>query len=163
MANVYIALGSNIGDRVGFLTEAIRKIKKIGEVRSVSSLYESEPMGFEAETKFLNAVLELETTMDPLELLKKLKNIEEESGRKEKSSNQNYTSRELDLDIILYDRQIILSKDLVIPHPEYTRRRFVLEPFVEIARDCIDPISQLKMKTILEQCEDKSELICLKM
>ncbi len=159
MAKVYVALGSNIEPRVDFLKRGVAAIDKLGKVIKVSSLYESEPLGFEAEVNFLNAVLELETKLNPLELLIQLKNIEEACGRKVKSKNGEYESRELDLDIILYDKQIIISDELLIPHPHFTKRKFVLEPLNEIASGVVDPVSQLNIEVLLKNTQDKSVLL----
>jgi len=159
MAKVYVGLGSNIEPRVEFLKKGVAAIKKLGKVITVSSLYESEPLGFEAEVNFLNAVLELQTKLTPLELLNQLKEIEEACGRKEKSKDGEYASRELDLDIILYDKQIIITDELVIPHPHFTKRKFVLEPLSEIASGAIDPVSQLNIEVLLLNTQDKSILV----
>lgn len=159
MAKVYVGLGSNIEPRVDFLKKGVTSINKLGKVVTVSSLYESEPLGFVAEVNFLNAVLELETKLSPLELLLQLKKIEESCGRKEKSKNGEYASRELDLDIILYDKQIIITDELLIPHPHFTNRKFVLEPLNEIGSSVVDPVSQLSIAVLLSNTKDKSVLV----
>lgn len=158
MAKTFIGLGSNIEPRVDFLKQGVAEIKKLGEVQVVSSLYESEPLGFDAEVNFLNAVLELHTNLSPLELLIHLKEIERTCGRKVKSENGEYESRELDLDLILYDKQIIITPELIIPHPHFTKRKFVLEPLNEIASQVVDPVSQLKIEELLCNTQDKSVL-----
>ena len=157
MAKAFIALGTNIEPRVSFLKQGIRAISKLGDVVKVSSLYESEPMGFEADVFFLNAVLGLDTQLYPLQLLHALKNIEKESGRKEKVEG-HYQSRELDLDIIMYERQIIITDELIIPHPEFSKRKFVLQPLDEIAPTAVDPVSQMAVCDLLLLTEDKSKL-----
>lgn len=156
---MFIGLGSNIEPRVDFLKKGVAAIKKLGKVVRVSSLYESEPLGFDAEVNFLNAVLELETKLTPIDLLYQLKEIENICGRKEKSENEKYESRELDLDVILYDKQIIITPELIIPHPHFTKRKFVLEPFNEIASEVIDPVSQLNINYLLLNTQDKSVLL----
>jgi 2-amino-4-hydroxy-6-hydroxymethyldihydropteridine diphosphokinase len=142
---IFIALGSNIEPRLEFIEKAIVEIQDFAELVNSSSIIETEPMGFEAETNFLNAVVEIKTDLNPRTLLLKLQEIEKKLGRKVKSQNKNYKSRTIDLDILYYGKQIIVSPELTIPHPEIFNRDFVLIPLREIAGDFLDP---LRMKSL---------------
>jgi 2-amino-4-hydroxy-6-hydroxymethyldihydropteridine diphosphokinase len=137
---VFIALGSNIEPRMEFILKAIAEIQTRAELVRTSSIIETEPMGFEAETNFLNAVIEIKTELTPRELLLYLKEIELSLGRSTKSAYKNYTSRTIDLDILYYGQQILVSPELIIPHPEIFKRDFVLIPLREIAGDFVDPL-----------------------
>jgi 2-amino-4-hydroxy-6-hydroxymethyldihydropteridine diphosphokinase len=137
---VFIALGSNIEPRKDFMDKAIAAIQTFGELVNASSIIETEPFGFESETNFLNAVIEIKTDLSPRALLLKLQEIEKKLGRKSKSQNKNYSSRTIDLDILYYGKQILVSPELTIPHPEIFNRDFVLIPLQEIAGDFVDPL-----------------------
>ena len=137
---VFIALGSNIEPRKDFMDKAIAAIQTFGELINASSIIETEPFGFESETNFLNAVIEIKTDLSPRALLLNLQEIEKKLGRKSKSQNKNYSSRTIDLDILYYGKQILVSPELTIPHPEIFNRDFVLIPLQEIAGDFVDPL-----------------------
>ncbi len=143
--NIFIALGSNIEPRKDYLLQAIEQIKAFAEVLQISSFIETEPMGFEADMYFINAVIEIQTELKPMQLLTNLKDIEIALGRKSKSKNKQYSSRTIDLDILYYNQTVITSPHLTIPHPEIYNRDFVTKPLAEIANEFIDP---LQMKTI---------------
>ena len=128
---VYIALGSNIGDKSKNLSSAIEEIKTlIGEVTEVSSFFENEPQGFESNNIFVNACLICKTNLNPLATLKELKKIEKKMGRKK--TNGVYEDRIIDLDIIFYDQLVFNSEKLTIPHKEYKKRNFILIPLAEL-------------------------------
>jgi 2-amino-4-hydroxy-6-hydroxymethyldihydropteridine diphosphokinase len=128
---VYIALGSNIGDKSKNLSSAIEEINTlIGEVTEISSFFENEPQGFESNNIFLNACLICKTNLDPLNTLKELKKIEKKMGRKK--TNGVYEDRIIDLDIIFYDQLVFNSEKLTIPHKEYKNRNFILIPLAEL-------------------------------
>lgn len=135
----FIGIGSNLGDRKANFLDALQQISRIKDTRLLkqSSLYESEPHG-DAKTWFVNAVVEVETALLPEALLKKLLEIETAMGRK-RVSGKRWGSRIIDLDLILYNNQIIDKKNLTIPHPEMTNRRFVLIPLSELAPQFIHP------------------------
>jgi 2-amino-4-hydroxy-6-hydroxymethyldihydropteridine diphosphokinase len=137
---VFIALGSNIEPRKDFMDKAIAAIQTFGELVNASSIIETEPFGFESETNFLNAVIEIKTDLSPRSLLLKLQEIEKKLGRKSKSQNKNYSSRTIDLDILYFGKQILVSPKLTIPHTEIFNRDFVLIPLKEIAGDFVDPL-----------------------
>ena len=129
---VYIALGSNIGDKSKNLSRAIEEINTlIGEVTEVSSFFENEPQGFKSDNIFVNACLICKTNLNPLATLKELKNIEKKMGRKK--TNEVYKDRIIDLDIIFFDKLIYKSDKLTIPHKEYKNRSFVLIPLKELS------------------------------
>jgi len=129
---VYIALGSNIGDKSKNLVRAIEEINTlIGEVTEVSSFFENEPQGFKSDNIFVNACIICKTNLNPLATLKELKNIEKKMGRKK--TKEVYKDRIIDLDIIFFDKLIYKSEKLTIPHKEYKNRSFVLIPLKELS------------------------------
>ena len=150
MALVYLGLGTNLGDKERNLNEAILKIsQEIGEIICRSSFYTSKPWGFESENDFLNAVILAETNLLPLELLTRTQEIELELGRTTKSAN-GYSDRMIDIDILLYDMEVIDTPGLKIPHPLIAERDFVYIPLLEIAPDLLHPISGSKIADILK-------------
>ena len=129
----YIGIGSNLGDRKANQREAVDHIGHLPKTRlaRASSFYESEPHG-DAKTWFVNSVVEIQTDLAPNELLRRLKAIEETMGRK-RVKGKRWGSRIIDLDILLYDQEIVRTRNLKIPHPEMHKRRFVLLPLCELA------------------------------
>jgi 2-amino-4-hydroxy-6-hydroxymethyldihydropteridine diphosphokinase len=128
----YLALGTNLGDKRLNLLIAIAGIAgKIGVLSAISSVYETEPWGFESRNSFLNMVVCVETELSPLELLKATQEIEKKMGRTEKTGAV-YKDRIIDIDIILYGDLTYQSEELTLPHPLYKQRAFVLEPLKEI-------------------------------
>lgn len=154
---VYIALGSNKGNKLQNLQLAVDLVfAKIGVVQKISKVYEAPAMGFEGDD-FYNACIKAETELKPKKLLKELKQIEKELGRSTKKTD-TYHSREIDLDILFYDDEIIEEKSLVIPHPELHRRKFVLQPMCDIAKD-LEHVKRAKsISVLLEECEDTSSI-----
>ena len=131
---VYLGLGSNLGDCRKNLERAIRMIgDKVGRVLRQSSFIETEPWGFESEHKFMNAVILCETIKTPRELLLLTQQIERDMGRKKKSVSGGYADRTIDIDILLYDDLTIDEPDLKIPHPLMHERDFVMIPLNEIS------------------------------
>jgi 2-amino-4-hydroxy-6-hydroxymethyldihydropteridine diphosphokinase len=145
---VFIALGSNIEPRKDFIEKAIAAIQTFSELIKTSSIIETEPFGFESETNFLNAVIEIQTNLTPRALLLKVQEIEKKLGRIAKSQNKNYSSRTIDLDILYFGKQILVSPELTIPHPEIFNRDFVLIPLQEIAGDFVDPLRMRKINLL---------------
>ena len=128
---VYIAIGSNIGDKTKNLKTAIEEIDiLIGQVTEVSSFFENEPQGFKSDNIFVNACIICKTNLNPLATLKELKKIEKKMGRKK--TNGVYEDRIIDLDIIFYDQLVFNSEKLTIPHKEYKKRNFILIPLAEL-------------------------------
>lgn len=149
----YLSLGSNQGDRAAHLNEALARLEGSGHVRVTrrSSLYETAPIGMTAQPWFLNLVAEVDTALDPVELLDLALAVERQLGR---IRTQRWGPRTVDIDILLYDGQEVNTKVLVIPHPEMTRRRFVLEPLVEIAPDAALPDGR-RLATFLPSVRDQ--------
>jgi 2-amino-4-hydroxy-6-hydroxymethyldihydropteridine diphosphokinase len=131
MAEAWIGLGSNLGDRRGHLRAALDGLAGLGRVRAVSALYETEPVGLRAQPHFLNAVALLETGLPPRPLLAGLLAIEARLGRVR--TEERNSPRTLDLDLLLYGDAIIREPDLEVPHPRLHERRFVLEPLAALA------------------------------
>jgi len=134
---VYLALGSNLGDKERHLTTAIRLInERVGEVVRQSSFIETEPWGYESVNQFLNAVILCQTDKSPREVLELTQEIERQMGRHKivncKLSNRQYSDRPIDIDILLYDDLTVDEPDLKIPHPLMRQRDFVMIPLKEI-------------------------------
>ncbi len=160
---VYLLLGGNIHPRKAYLKKAIKLIgKEIGVVRKVSSVYESEPWGFDATVPFLNLVAVVETPLGPLVLLKKTQEIEQRSGRLEKSENGHYASRTLDIDILFLDEEVVSLPELTLPHPRMAERRFALVPLAEVAPEKNHPVLGKSCLQLLRDCEDKGKVWKLK-
>jgi 2-amino-4-hydroxy-6-hydroxymethyldihydropteridine diphosphokinase len=157
MNKVFLGIGTNLGDRKSNLREAIEKIKvHIGRVLNSSSVYETAPWGFDAENDFLNMVICVETSLSPPELLKKIIVIESMLGRDR--DQDRYSSRVIDIDILLYDDLVMNEKGLKIPHRLMHERKFVLVPFCELAPDLIHPIFRKSMSVLLDECRDRSKI-----
>ena len=153
---VFIGIGSNLGDSKKNCISSIKHIQEFANIRNVSSLYETEPIGKVDQPDFINCVIEIETELDPYELLTRLQSIENKLGR---VREQRWGARTIDLDIIFYDDLIIDTGGLKIPHPEAHNRRFVLEPLREIAPDLIHPEAKLNISEILAGLENYSKVI----
>jgi 2-amino-4-hydroxy-6-hydroxymethyldihydropteridine diphosphokinase len=145
-----IGVGSNIGLAVQNCKKAIELINKSESVNvtAQSSLYESQPVGKKNQAWFVNATIELYTKLGPEELLQLLLNIEQEFGRIRK---EKWGARIIDLDILDFEGLIIDSKTLTLPHPEMTKRRFVLEPLSEIAGETIHPLEKKMISDLLKE------------
>lgn len=158
MEEVIIGFGSNLGDRIKNIRQAINMIQEsLGEVKQISSFYESEPWGFESQEIFVNGVLIINTLLSPEQLLKGLKKIEQNLGRKEKTL-EAYNDREIDLDILYFGDKVISLHCLDIPHPHIYKRRFVLEPIFEIAPNFVDVRVSKTITELLNACTDASVL-----
>lgn len=140
MAIIYLGLGTNIGNkRRNLITAAALLAERVGDVLALSGFYETEPWGFESNNWFLNAAVKLNTDYSPQELLIVTQQIEKELGRTEKS-NGTYHDRMIDIDILLYDDEVLQTPELVLPHPLMHERKFVMEPLAEIAPFVQHPI-----------------------
>ncbi|HET9699099.1 MAG TPA: 2-amino-4-hydroxy-6-hydroxymethyldihydropteridine diphosphokinase [Terriglobales bacterium] len=142
----YISMGSNIGNREGNLRAAIERLRELGNVTAISSLYETEPVEFTEQPWFLNCVVALETERTPRELLEGMLEMERAMGRERV---QPKGPRVIDLDIVLFGEQIVEEPQLEIPHPAMHLRRFVLEPLAEIAPEAKHPRLNQKARQIL--------------
>ena len=151
--SVFIALGSNIGDRMRALKEAIDLLPPDIMPTSFSKVYETPPWGYEDQSSFLNQVIKTQTHLSPCEVLKRLKEIERELGRQ---PIFRYGPRLIDLDILFYDEMEYKSEKLTIPHPEIANRAFVLVPLMEIAPNYIHPVTHKKIIDMAAQIETGS-------
>jgi 2-amino-4-hydroxy-6-hydroxymethyldihydropteridine diphosphokinase len=152
---VYIALGSNKGNKLQYLQSGINAIfEKVGLVDKISKVYKTPALGFEG-ADFYNTCIKVETQLKPNALLKGLQDIEKGLGRSTKKTDK-YESREIDLDILFYDADIINEKSLVVPHPELHKRRFVLQPLHHIAKELQHPLLHKPISELLKDCEDDS-------
>ena len=151
----YLSIGTNEGDKLANIQNAINLIAdKIGAVQKISSVYKTPSLGFDGGD-FFNICIKISTFLPPESLIKKLLYIEKELGRVRKNNN-DYSDRIIDLDIILFDDEIIFSKNLIVPHPRMLERKFVLVPLVEIARNIIHPIEKKHLYICLKNCSDTS-------
>jgi 2-amino-4-hydroxy-6-hydroxymethyldihydropteridine diphosphokinase len=152
MNEAYLLTGGNIGVRSDYLARAKEAIKKkCGDVLQVSSIYETAAWGMENQEAFLNQVLEIETNLNPDELLQSILQIEEGLGRKRELK---YGPRTIDIDILFFNDQVIDQEGLKIPHPQLQNRRFVLVPLDEIASNKIHPIFKKTISQLLAECPD---------
>lgn len=133
MHDLYLSLGTNLGNRKGNIREAIQKIEEqVGAVVRQSALYETKPWGFSSPNDFINACVKVSTSLSPRQVLEATQRIERELGRTLKSVNGEYHDRIIDIDILLYDDLHINEPDLHIPHPLMEEREFVMAPLKEI-------------------------------
>ena len=148
MKTAYLGLGSNLGNREQHIGTALAKLAAPGlRVARVSSLYETEPVGFTAQRWFLNLVAEIETELFPMQLLSRIANIEQALGRVRTVKNG---PRTLDIDILLYGRAVVRTAKLEIPHPRMAERRFVLAPLAELAPDLRHPVTHQSIRAMLD-------------
>lgn len=156
MATVYLALGSNIGNRAENLRKATALLGESGvSIQKMSSIYETEPLDYLDQDWFLNAALEAETDLEPHALLKVMRGIEAAMGSRKAFSKG---PRLIDLDVLLYGNECIATPELQIPHPRMLSRRFVLVPLAEIAPNLRHPSWPASAKQMLERCSDASEI-----
>ena len=154
---IYLSLGSNQGNKLENLQKSIELIaKKLGAVLRIASIYKTPALGFKGD-EFLNTCIKVSTYLPPETLLKRILSIEENLGRVRTDTN-SYTNRTIDIDILLFDDEIIFSKELIVPHPRMLDRKFVLTPLAEIAPNAIHPIEKKHLIHCLEKCTDTSEI-----
>ena len=156
MSKAYISLGANEGKRLENIQEAVTRIQnKIGNLIALSSLYQTPSLGFDGPD-FLNACIEIDTSLNPLDVLDKLLDIERAMGR-EPSPEKGYQSRPIDLDLLFYEEQIINTLDLILPHPRIAQRNFVLYPLNEINPELVHPVLKKNIIDLLSISPDKTK------
>ena len=163
MKKVFLLLGSNQGNRRNYISRALEMISEhAGTIVNISSIYETEPWGFEDPSPFLNQVIEISTDSDPAELLEQLLTMETQLGRIRSAkscgcSDQGcYNGRTIDLDILFYGQKLVFTDRLMIPHPRLHERRFSLIPLNEIAPDFIHPLLKKTISVLLQGCTDQA-------
>jgi 2-amino-4-hydroxy-6-hydroxymethyldihydropteridine diphosphokinase len=157
MNNIYLHLGSNMGDKQDNLAKAILAIgKRIGKIVTKSSLYETEAWGIKEQESFINQAIQINSVLSPREMLTKCLAIETEMGRQRK---EKWGPRIIDIDILFFGTKKINDKDLVIPHSEIPNRNFVLIPMMEIAGELIHPVINKTIEEIYDECKDICEVI----
>ncbi len=156
MSRVFIGLGSNEGDRLRAIFTAIRLINTLSEtsVIQMAVIIETEPVGGPPQEPYLNTVAELQTQLNPQDLLAEFLRIETRLGRHRPT--ERWGPRPIDLDLLLYDDQVIHEPDLEVPHPRLHERHFVLEPLVQLAPDLIHPVLSQSISQLLEELLQRS-------
>ena len=154
---VFLGIGTNLGNRGNNLKEAVTFIEEhIGQVLKSSFIYETEPWGFQSGDEFLNMVVKVETKLIPSGLMEKILMIESLMGRVR--GEKQYSSRVIDIDILLYERMVINEKSLKIPHPLMHDRKFVMVPLCEIEPEMVHPVLNKTMVSLLKSSKDKSKV-----
>jgi 2-amino-4-hydroxy-6-hydroxymethyldihydropteridine diphosphokinase len=143
---VYLGLGSNLGDRHANLRQALRLLEQVARVDAVSALYESLPQPPAPPPNYYNAACRVVTELRPLELLREVKRIEAEMGR---TDGPRWSPRPIDIDIELYDNEIVETDELVIPHPRLLERNFVLQPLLDIDLALVHPVTGERLSEVL--------------
>lgn len=156
-----ISTGSNLGNRSENLASATSKLKGTGaKLLSASSVYETEPWGFNAGSAFFNQVLELDADISPQNMMDLILIIEHQLGRTRSDAN-TYESRQIDIDILLVDNLILREKGLEVPHPRMHERKFVLVPAVEITPEWEHPVLKKSLSELLHACNDTESVVRL--
>lgn len=157
MARVYFLLGGNLGDRERILSDAIDMMSKsIGSLVMSSAIYETEPWGFDHELNFLNQVVVLDSDLEGIEILDITQGIEKELGRIRKKNQ--YSERTIDIDILFYGEEKLVSERLEIPHPRIQERLFALIPMMDVGEELVHPVIGKSIKELLIDCPDKMEV-----
>ena len=155
MLKYFLSLGSNIEPKIQYMQTALDKLSKYGTIIKKSDIYQTKAWGERNQPDFYNAMIEFDSDLQPKILLEKIKQIEKDTGR---TQTYFWGPREIDIDIIFCQDQTLNETDLKIPHPEYTRRRFILEPIIEIDEDYSHTGSENTITEHLRKCEDQSSV-----
>ena len=159
---IYLSLGSNLGNRVKHLEEARgHLLEQVGTAGRMSGIYESEPWGFSSDHRFCNCCISVFTTLEPLPVLETILRIEKEMGRQRNSSRnrgEGYADRTIDIDILLFGDVQYNHPRLVLPHPALADRRFVLLPLNDIAPHILHPVLGINVEQMLRLCTDEVEV-----
>jgi 2-amino-4-hydroxy-6-hydroxymethyldihydropteridine diphosphokinase len=155
MNKAFLLLGSNLGDRINAISQAIKLLQETGNIVAFSSVYQTAAWGKKDQPDFLNQVIILETSISSEELLKKIMEIEIKMGR---VRADKWAERTIDIDILYFNEEIIVRENLKIPHPQIQFRRFTLVPLNEIAPEFKHPVLNITSVQMLERCEDKLEV-----
>jgi 2-amino-4-hydroxy-6-hydroxymethyldihydropteridine diphosphokinase len=160
MAIVFLSLGSNLGDRLGYVQQAAGIIGTTKDIQIVatSSFYETEPWQMDSPNWFVNAIVQISTTLSPEELLIVINRIESQLGR-ERSEKREYTDRTIDIDILFYDNKIMNTDKLIIPHRFFHRRACMLVPMLEIAQDFVHPLFKKTISELYDELEDPEQVV----
>ena len=152
MAKVIFSIGTNIGNRLENLEKSLSKIKNFFDLKKISSIYSSEPIGLSTDKYFYNIAITVETKFSPEKVLLISKGIELEMGRESKGT---MSDRIIDIDIVFYDDEIIEKPGLIIPHTRAALRRFVIEPAAEIEPDYLHPTLKVTLSSLLNELLDQ--------
>ena len=160
MKTVYLSLGTNLGDRISNLENAVFLLQKENDLQitRISSIYETEPWGIKEQNKFLNIVIELKTNLSAQDLLYKCNSIEKKLGRN-REKEIRWKERTIDIDIIFYSNEIIETENLTIPHKFMAERAFVLVPLLEITQSFIHPVLNKDLESIYKELKTNEEVI----
>lgn len=156
MTRAFIGIGSNVGDRQAYMDLAKRELAALPRTKLVrfSSIYETAPVGPVQQGEFFNAAAELETALDPFDLLDGLAAIEAKAGREPRRTRVKWGPRTLDLDILLYGDRVISHDELVVPHPMLHERGFVLKPLAELDANFVHPVLEMRIGELLKYLEE---------
>jgi len=157
--DIYISLGSNQGNRIKTIREAVDAINSFATIQARSAVYETPPWGFDSDQAFLNAVIQINCNLPPEKLLQQLFKVEKEYGRFRSREKSGYSDRPLDLDILIYGNRVITQKNLKIPHPRMKERKFVLAPLSDMAPDLVPPGEIKTIGQLLSAIEDQSPIV----
>jgi 2-amino-4-hydroxy-6-hydroxymethyldihydropteridine diphosphokinase len=156
--DIYLCVGGNLGDREGNMEEVLTFIEfNFGDIQNLSPIVESDGWHMSNVPKFLNQVIHIKSELSNKELLVEIKDLEQFYGRTKKGLD--YQSREMDVDVLLIDQEIIEEPELIVPHPRMTERRFVLYPLSCLVPDLIHPTSQLPISKLLADCTDENQVV----
>ena len=157
LKTAYLSLGSNLGDTLNNLQAAIFSIhNSVGRVQRISPVYQSSSWGFESDD-FMNICISVKTSLPPAKLLENLLDIETKMGRI-RHQEDGYRARSIDIDILYYERETLVSESLIIPHPEMCFRKFVLKPLADIAPQFYHPVVNKDTRNLIQECKDKGKL-----